>query len=106
MKRPTQIAIVIVVCILIVVPTFYYFVYLPTTVPKKVRLGVGADPSRGYWELLYAEHAGIYKEEGIEVAKDNDLVGFVETSSKTGENVEISFETIAKLMFEALKNKE
>ena len=52
------------------------------------------------------EHRAVSKGEGIDVAKGNDLVGFVETSSKTGENVEISFETIAKLMFEALKNKE
>jgi small GTP-binding protein len=41
-------------------------------------------------------------EVGMEWAKDHDLAGFVETSSKTGQNVEICFETISKLMLSRL----
>ncbi|MFX0099558.1 MAG: Rab family GTPase [Candidatus Hodarchaeota archaeon] len=51
------------------------------------------------------EYREVSKDEGISVAKENELVGFVETSSKTGENVEVTFETIAKLMFEAVRKK-
>lgn len=78
----------------------------------------------GEWTELVYENAGkipimlvgakadleddreVPKERGIKVAKEKDLIGFVETSSKTGLNVEETFETIAKLMFERLRNQK
>lgn len=70
MKKSTQIAIIaIVVSALIAVPTLYYFVYLPT-IPsplKKVKLLMGLPPEQGNWEWIYADYAGIYEEEGIEM---------------------------------------
>jgi len=51
------------------------------------------------------ENRQISKEEGMEFAKKMGLAGFVETSSKSGQNVEITFETLAKIMFSALNKK-
>ncbi len=45
----------------------------------------------------------VSKEEGMEFARKNGFAGFVETSSKTGVNVEISFETLSKIMFQRLQ---
>ena len=41
-------------------------------------------------------------DEGMEIAKQHNLAGFAETSSKTGQNVESVFETMAKEMFSRL----
>jgi small GTP-binding protein len=48
------------------------------------------------------ENRQVPTEDGISVAKENDLAGFVETSSKTGQNVELTFETISKVALQNL----
>ncbi|MHA1793755.1 MAG: Rab family GTPase [Promethearchaeota archaeon] len=48
------------------------------------------------------DHREISREDGITAAKDYNMVGFIETSSKTGYNVESAFETITKLMLKTL----
>lgn len=45
-----------------------------------------------------AENREISAEEGIKIAKSRYVDGFVETSSKTGENVEKAFEALTSLM--------
>ncbi|TXT62059.1 MAG: Small GTP-binding domain protein [Promethearchaeota archaeon] len=40
----------------------------------------------------------VSSEEGIKIAKSRGLNGFIETSSKTGDNVEKTFEAITQLM--------
>ena len=40
----------------------------------------------------------VSSEEGINIAKSRGVDGFIECSSKSGENVEITFEAITKLM--------
>lgn len=40
----------------------------------------------------------VSSEEGINLAKSRDLDGFIECSAKTGENVELSFEALTKIM--------
>jgi GTPase SAR1 family protein len=40
----------------------------------------------------------VSKEEGIKIAKSRKLNTLIECSSKTGENIELIFNTIAKLM--------
>ncbi|MBD3186024.1 hypothetical protein GF325_04265, partial [Candidatus Bathyarchaeota archaeon] len=52
-----------------------------------------------------SESREVSNEEGMQYAKENNIVGFVETSSKTGKNVEIAFETITKLMLERVLNQ-
>ncbi|NMC07098.1 MAG: GTP-binding protein [Candidatus Lokiarchaeota archaeon] len=72
------------------------------------------------WTALVTENAGkipimlvgakadlegsrqVPREEGMNFAQKLGLAGFVETSSKNGQNVEITFETAAKLAFSAL----
>jgi len=44
-------------------------------------------------------------EDGMETARQNDLAGFAETSSKTGINVESVFESLAKVMFSRMMNQ-
>lgn len=44
-------------------------------------------------------------ENGMEIARQNDLAGFAETSSKTGLNVESVFESLAKVMFSRILNQ-
>ncbi|MFW9898516.1 MAG: Rab family GTPase [Candidatus Thorarchaeota archaeon] len=39
-------------------------------------------------------------EEGIKMAKSRDVAAFIECSAKTGENVESTFEALARLMME------
>ncbi len=41
----------------------------------------------------------VSSEEGINLAKSRDMEAFIECSSKTGENVEESFEALTRLMF-------
>ncbi|MBY9020084.1 MAG: GTP-binding protein [Candidatus Lokiarchaeota archaeon] len=41
--------------------------------------------------------------EGIKIAKSRNVNGFIETSSKTGENVEKTFEALTKLMLNETK---
>ena len=42
------------------------------------------------------EKRAIDKEMGFETAKENNLCGFIETSAKTGQNVDLIFETITR----------
>jgi len=43
-------------------------------------------------------------EEGKKFAKDNNLIGYIECSSKTGENVEELFKAITKIMISNIKS--
>ncbi|MHA1680233.1 MAG: Rab family GTPase [Promethearchaeota archaeon] len=52
------------------------------------------------------ESRQVSSEDGMQVARDHGLAGFVETSSKTGKNVEIAFKTISKLMLRRLLKSE
>jgi small GTP-binding protein len=52
------------------------------------------------------ENRQITHEEGMQFAQKLGLAGFVETSSKTGQNIEATFETAAKLAFKALRHPE
>ena len=45
-----------------------------------------------------AENREVLAEEGIKIAKSRNVDGFIETSSKTGENVEKTFEALTRLM--------
>ena len=49
-----------------------------------------------------AELREVTSEEGISVAKSRNVEGFLECSSKTGENVDITFEALTKLMIQKL----
>ena len=42
----------------------------------------------------------VSSEEGINIAKSRGVDGFIECSSKSGENVDITFEAITKLMLQ------
>ncbi|GAG71679.1 unnamed protein product [marine sediment metagenome] len=42
--------------------------------------------------------------EGIKIAKSRNVNGFIETSSKTGENVEKTFEALTRLMLKEAKD--
>jgi small GTP-binding protein len=44
------------------------------------------------------ENREVSAEEGIKIAKSRNVDGFIETSSKTGENVEKTFEALTRLM--------
>nr|MDO8117436.1 Rab family GTPase [Candidatus Sigynarchaeota archaeon] len=57
-------------------------------------------------KLDLEEQRQVSKEEGMEFARKNGFAGFVETSSKTGVNVEISFETLSKIMFKRIPATE
>ncbi|MFX1322359.1 MAG: Rab family GTPase [Promethearchaeota archaeon] len=46
------------------------------------------------------ENRTVSKEEGKIFAKENNFLDFIECSSKTGENVEVVFETISRIMIE------
>jgi len=45
-----------------------------------------------------AENREVSAEEGIKIARSRNVDGFIETSSKTGENVEKTFEALTRLM--------
>lgn len=45
-----------------------------------------------------AENREVSAEDGIKIAKSRNVDGFIETSSKTGENVEKTFEALTRLM--------
>ncbi len=45
-----------------------------------------------------AENREVSAEEGIKIAKSRNVDGFIETSSKSGENVEKTFEALTSLM--------
>ncbi len=45
-----------------------------------------------------AENREVSAEEGIKIAKSRNVDGFIETSSKSGENVEKTFEALTRLM--------
>jgi Ras-related protein Rab-1A len=47
-----------------------------------------------------ADDREISSEEGIKIAQTRDADGFIECSSKTGENVEKSFQALTKLMLQ------
>jgi len=47
-----------------------------------------------------ADDREISSEEGIKIAQTRDADGFIECSSKTGENVEQSFQALTKLMLQ------
>ncbi|MHA1148732.1 MAG: Rab family GTPase [Promethearchaeota archaeon] len=42
------------------------------------------------------------RQEAIELAKKYDFEAFIETSAKTGQNVEIAFETLAKILLQKM----
>ena len=44
------------------------------------------------------EDREISSDEGINLAKSRDLDGFIECSAKTGENVDVTFEALTKIM--------
>lgn len=46
------------------------------------------------------EQRAVSREAGMDWAQQQGMIGFVETSSKTGLNVETTFETITKLMLQ------
>ncbi|MHA1370082.1 MAG: Rab family GTPase [Promethearchaeota archaeon] len=48
------------------------------------------------------EFRQVSREEGVEIARSNNFDGFVETSSKTGLNVNLTFEAITKLMLSSV----
>ncbi|MHA1733097.1 MAG: Rab family GTPase [Promethearchaeota archaeon] len=52
------------------------------------------------------EFRAVPTEEGIEAAKQNSLAGFVEVSSKTGQNVEECFNIITKILIQRSKESE
>ena len=47
-----------------------------------------------------ADQREVSAEEGINISKSRDVDAFIECSSKTGENVEETFETLTKLMLQ------
>jgi small GTP-binding protein len=47
-----------------------------------------------------ADQREVSSHEGIEIAKTRDMNAFIECSSKTGENVELTFEALTKLMLQ------
>ena len=47
-----------------------------------------------------AEQREVSAEEGINISKSRDVDAFIECSSKTGENVEETFETLTRLMLQ------
>jgi len=48
-------------------------------------------------------HRTVSYEKGVEAAKENNLAGFLELSSKTGVNVEESFVSITRIMISRVK---
>jgi small GTP-binding protein len=46
------------------------------------------------------ENREVSSADGIKIAKSRNVNGFIETSSKTGENVEKAFEALTKLMLD------
>lgn len=50
-----------------------------------------------------AEDREVSAEEGINISKSRDVDAFIECSSKTGENVEETFETLTRLMLQGTK---
>ncbi|MHA1584534.1 MAG: Rab family GTPase [Promethearchaeota archaeon] len=53
-----------------------------------------------------AEHRKISKDLGIETAENNELYEFIEVSAKTGENVEILYNKLAKTMLNRLLSQK
>ena len=53
--------------IIILIPTIYYRVYLPQTVKTHVVFVHPVPLVEGFWEWDYADYAGIYQEEGLNV---------------------------------------
>lgn len=49
------------------------------------------------------ENREVSSTDGIKIAKSRNVNGFIETSSKTGENVEKAFEALTKLMLDESK---
>ena len=49
------------------------------------------------------ESREVSSEEGIKIAKSRNVNGFIETSSKSGENVEKTFEALTRLMLKEAK---
>ena len=49
------------------------------------------------------ESREVSSEEGIKIAKSRNVNGFIETSSKSGENVEKTFEALTRLMLREAK---
>ncbi|MCP4764629.1 MAG: GTP-binding protein [archaeon] len=52
------------------------------------------------------EHREIPREEGIKIAKQNKMAGFVESSAKEGINVEKTFQTLTNLMVKNMLKME
>ena len=50
--------------------------------------------------ILVGGKTDVDSKEAFKIAKSNNLNGYIECSAKTGENVEIIFETIASIMLE------
>ena len=50
-----------------------------------------------------AEDREVSAEEGINISKSRDVDAFIECSSKTGENVEETFQTLTRLMLQGTK---
>ncbi len=51
-------------------------------------------------KLDLAEFRAVEREEGINAAKNHNISAFIELSSKTGQNVEEAFKTMAEILFE------
>ena len=50
-------------------------------------------------ELHLEEQRAVTKEQGIQAAREHNLSGFIEVSSKTGQKVNQLFETITEILF-------
>ena len=56
-------------------------------------------------KLDLEEKRAVPRQTAIEIATKNDFSGFVETSAKTGQNIEVAFKTLAEILIENMGSK-